>query len=357
MLYAEIVEKPHQLLRESGVAVMPLFNSLRRDIYTDGESTVIAVQKHVQQTLRRPDDKIKIDSKYGDVIEAMAGQQITNCLGYTLLTSECLDVAAVPNVIVYANGHAFNVALLGSDEEPQIRSIDSFWPEVDQEITKSLRHINPQSITDLLHNNQPRAVGMLDTAQIAAGKGTTVENLQGKNPWLKGLARVMVSWRSESGEEERYKYQRDNQIVASFYAPTIGRMMLKNYAAFKGAVNRGKHKIAYEHLLLLQDVYPDIEARSKHAHIKTLVKGFIAGQETALANQAIEAYCKNFAGEDCRLLALEGGLYRLVAYTGDQSAAEKMVTAYDKALGNARYAKSMYAGKLRKGQSIKDNLR
>jgi hypothetical protein len=203
-----------------------------------------------------------IQGENEDVFDSLVDKQETNCYGYTVVASECLELANVEHYVVYANEHAFLVVPI----DGHLRLVDMLCPQLDQNIAPALERNTTSEITDQLKSSpNTMTTAKLNTRTIVEHSSLANRNidaLAGERLWLTTGLRMSSSFAS-SQEAKLARYT----ITACIFEPKVGRNVLVDYLRFNLA---GSHRAAQaaRHLARISGLMPNVDPRANHSLIR-----------------------------------------------------------------------------------------
>jgi len=265
------------------------------------------------------------------VLESMRHSQITSCIGYTMVGSECLDIAGIEHYVAYVNTHFMLLAPLQTSEGLRIRSVDMLSPYLDHDITEAVLTAGPDEIASRLAADPTHSFPvMLSTTTYAAHAGTNIETLSHDEPWLASYRRNALG---PSYTDDLGRYERLFSGVMNIYTAAAGREVIEQYASFQRAVTISDIDLAVSSLRGLRARYPEIDCRAPHSEIRSLVgKLCLSPDRKSEATSVIDDYCDGMRTVDARAAELRADLLRRIAeLTADADAAEAASVCYDDA--------------------------
>lgn len=330
-MYIENVVTPHPGLLQEGQQAAPIIEAaglaearayLAADPSDDQARFGIVehVTSHVRQSLRYPDREFMPKLGGQNEFDTLRNEQITTCLGYAAVASECLEFAGIDHYVSYAENHWMLAA--PNANHTRLRLVDPLFKEANQDVTDYLSRGTPASIR--------RQVG-------TQRRGTAM------------LTSDCIYFPDEPPRDKEYIN------VLSFYAPEVGRAVMHSYSDFANAVTRCRFDSAAAALHDMRGIYPEVDARAPHEEIKRFVKDLCAAGDFEQATCAVDDYCVSFTpSKDARLKELEGDLLRCISKSSqDSELAERSSQAYEEALQRQRCGLSgKYEGKIRAAKEL-----
>jgi hypothetical protein len=331
-LHQETTPQPLREVVAGIVANAPAFT----DVAQAG-ATLDCIQANVRASLRFPQDEFNIHPRAVTSLESAKMSQVTDCLGYTMVGSECLTLAEEaigPHYVFFANGHAAT-AIVAKDTAAQQRLYfrDFLTPAFNKDVTPAIDQ-PVTTITRQAHDPEhPRGVMRFD-AHIFTTATATMEEIAFRQPWLFiGNQNSMQSRRWGDDTSQRFT------LIASLYPAEVGRKVIEDYAHFNYAVTIGDSAAALLRLHNLRGLYPEIDGRAGHHEIKRLVGQLALDGKAEDATNAISDYTASFyRTRDPRLEALGANLVAVVA-TGinDAGLAAQAVCTYERAANRSQH--------------------
>jgi hypothetical protein len=274
------------------------------------------------------------------VFDTLKNEQVTNCYGFTAVTSEALSLAGIEHWIAFAGNHAFTaVPLKPGGKKRELYMADGYCPELNGNFAAALmRHTVPEMATQMNHPAQPRGRALLDVQRFANLRGyhTVTEFMQDN--------RLFFSFKAPSPyrQDERalVETEKHPRVVMSTFHPAAGTLALQQAARFVQAAKEGKAAVAADALDSIPGMYPQIDAHAPHTEIREVVTALCEQRSFARARRAARNYCQSFSvSQDPRLAELEGDLWLIVAsYKPDTRIAGRAQALYRSAAERARYA-------------------
>lgn len=371
-MYIENLQTPHPIYGASGTAVQhnvatqPFIEAanlsqVKTDIANAEDYDTAAwvatdeLEKTVHQTLRFPSDKITPRTKGETTFDTLRHEQVTNCIGYTAVASECLDAIGASHYVTYANGHWFVTRT--SDSGKRLWLVDMHSPKFSQEITDAISRGTPASLASQTAGPANRGVVMLDTTIFAKTSAQNMEALESSHPWLTVAKQPLLASRAPvAGTTAQYTH--DHTVIMSTFAPRTGRQLLHDYTRFQSAVTKNNLTTATEALAHMKGLYPEVDARAPHSEIRRLIKNLCALGEFAQAAAAADNYSASFSlTNDARLKELEGDMYRHISKASkDPVFAARSHQAYQEAVDRTRRTSSKVLGKVAASSSLAQQL-
>jgi hypothetical protein len=325
-----------------------------QDYDVAADQTVAAIIGRGRRALRFPASDMMPKSNGETAFETLAEEQITSCLGYTAVLSECLTEAEIPHYVGFANTHW--MVLRPSADGKRLSMADMLSPVFNQDITDMLSKGDPGSIaTDI--TKRKRSAVMLTTLGFQARAQMTMDELDQQYPWL-SVAKPL-SPDNHQYTDDGQRIRSDHTCILSAYESETGMRVMHEYAYFRSAMAKSNLGDAALRLHNMKGLYPEVDARAPHSEIRKLIKGLCATEEFDLALQTAEDYANSFqVSEDPRLKELEGDMYRYISKASrDPESARLSYKAYEAAADRCRGTCSpKVIGKIAASSSLVDEL-
>lgn len=361
-MYAETLVTPHPSRNEPArpliAATEPVLNRLCFEQLADYTPDVVnrltmevvdEVSQTVSHSLWYRNARHAIDdsaASYHSPFEDLPASQSTDCYGYSVVLSECLEANSIDHLIGYANGHAMVVVPFTDSTGKHLYLADALAPSLNQVLDPSVSAREVTAVEAQL-DSKGRAAVMLDAEALSIGAGTSLSELADKYPWLRfkrNASRIHTTDRfwGRSEHEEAARYRAHSAIVLSLFPQDVGRRMLETHASFQTAIARNDVSSAYRLLEQLDGIFPELDARQRHEGVRRLVGQLCLAGEAERATDCVSRYfTSNFAlTRDSRVPEARGDLLRTIARrTGLKAAALMAVEAYREA---ARHPKAYH---------------
>lgn len=254
--------------------------------------------------------------------EALEGAQETNCHGYTIVASECLEHVGIEHWIGFSNRHSY--LLLHDPTSQRLHLIDTPVKELYTEVTGAILG-EPLDLTVSPNRRIVRGDVVLERSNF-----TESVQFQLETPWS------FASF-GHAGAPQSH----DNHLLLAAYAPKEGRNVLHAYANFYHAYIRQNVDDARDHFREIPGgQYPDIDRRNRLDAPSWLVKQLAHRADIADALEVIarvEASCTETDDLWVRLWPLDQKR-KLVQQTGDTALLEEVIEGYTQ-LVEARHVK------------------
>ncbi len=279
--------------------------------------------------------------------------QLTNCGGFAVVTSELLDIGNIPNYVAFANGHFLNIAEIGNDNNSQLQLVESGAPQFGQQLAPLVTR-GPDDIAKTVAHQGSAAI-RLNTDMLIRNAGYDPDKLSSdlRYRWLYYIKGKTLHYGSNVEQfAENPEWARANRYscIMQVYPGEVGRKLIPTYGAFLLAARGHQTDEALASLAEISGNIPELDARAEHGEIKTLIADLAEQQRVEDVITAAFDYCSSFrVSQDPRLKGVEAGLYYEAAMlTGDEAIAGLAIKAYHEAMERARYKSTTYSGKLGK---------
>lgn len=361
----ETLQYPHPKLRQADQAALPILDATYELVKAgadaaraQGVSHDIHIAKSVQhvvnKSLRWSESAQPIRYSDGGYTPEIQHNQVTNCLGYTLLTSELLSEFEVPNLTAHMGGHFMNLVPHTTGDTTGLYLIDGFAPQLSQDIGAAVADASVERLmADVYDPSVGQGVMRVDTArfiwQLNKDPDTLTEG--GAYPWLfyeKGKTTVLGSGRSFMHDDRQYRNRYTKFMTV--YSQEIAPKILAAYGVFLEAAAEPTMPVetALDAVQALQGHFPEIDARAEHKEAKQFISKLVAKDMVVEALDVIGSYCSSFTfSQDPRLKGLEAGLYYDIASKTDDLAFRGLaMQAYTEAEARAQHSSQTYTGRI-----------
>lgn len=296
-------------------------------------------------------------------LKALPEKQAGDCFAFTIVSSECLEIAGIDHWIGFANGHA--TVLLPTEESQGLHMNDPLSPVLSQDLQHSMVSggSGDYSVADDMRAFGRSAIELNSLSLASRARGDTID-LLAEHPWLVfqrgphavnryGLAQDIVSGRDVYGRE---LHPSKSRIFMSVFLPEDGREMLHDYDEFQRAYRDGEHMDAASILYSrLGDGYPDVDARQSHSRVKEVVRMLAQNGSAIYARALLDEYFESFVlmAEDSRVAEAHADCLIIVAReAGDPDVATEAAGMYSSVLRHNRAYRDAVAGKLAKATRL-----
>jgi len=289
-------------------------------------------------------------------IAELTEKQVADCFGFTIVTSECMEIAGINHWVGFANGHS--VLLYPIDEGRVLHMTDPLSHVLSQYLEHSIA--SGASVPEDMRRYGRSAVELDTRSLVSQSRGDDVELLK-EHYWL-------MFQRGDTPVEEYFEEPRffggkkirpsHFKILMSIFNAAEGRQILQDYNGFELAYNDGDYLTAASRIQSMRGIFPNIDARRSHAEIKRVVAELGRHEQTALARRVLDSYFESFVllENDSRFKVAHGDALRILAREGrDPDAAQAAIDQYYAALDRDRYPKAyreMVRGKLAKAVEL-----
>lgn len=220
-------------------------------------------------------------------LDLLEDDQVTDCYGYTLLTSRCLEMAGVEHMIGWVNGHAHIVLPVIEDEHDSAWFIDPLTPGLSGSLSgivseQELEGVQTQIGVFGRAAVHVRAEGFKDSGDTRS----SFSRLAYENPWMEHP--------QASGTTPQ------PELVMSIFASTDGQRLLNLHRSYKRAIVQENLGEAAECLAAMRGMYPEIDSRNV-AHlqqVEELVRQLSLDGDLLRANHVIASYFTDMVPTD-----------------------------------------------------------
>lgn len=323
-----------------------------QDVYDSAKlDAAIMIAGHVKTALHFPitnnerDDFVEHRLPFPLPLETVTERQITNCFGFTLVTSECLEEAGIDHWIGFANGHSFLLLPYGNNN---VYYLDSLSPEFNQPVDTALERGDGLSIKEQLQMHN-RAAVMLDSQKLSINVGLEVDSAARKFPWLVvDKAHNGGQLQSMNERTRMQKYESQYKLILSVFDMHEGRSALENYVALQCSLNTANVERSCMLLKDLSGRFPDLDARQTHEEVKSLATKLCVTDPAAAVELVEDYFINNFAlTGDSRIPEAMGDLLRKIArISNNREAAQKAIDAYNETMRRPLAFTAAVIGKL-----------
>jgi|GEM_PF-2874603 hypothetical protein len=195
----------------------------------------------------------------------------TNCFGYTIVCSECLDKLSMDHNVAFANGHSF--VLIRDMEGCYL--CDSTSKDVSGQITGNLdnnfidKHLKENGCTDVYLNT--RLIKLNDESCLG------FDELAIGHPWMS----------FHNYERDYDRKDCDDRLIMKIYDSKGGRGMLETYSHLLSFNLNRDYKKAALSISELGELYPNIDSRNHFYEIRDTIRGLISDGDYDLAKSVI----------------------------------------------------------------------
>lgn len=251
------------------------------------------------------------------VFDTLKTTGLTNCFGYTRVTSEALGLLGIKHWIATIGRHATTVLPLQHFGRTGLYVADGLSQQYNSYVTPALFGSSVERMQQEMEDQgHPRGVGLLDLHRLSE----SYELLRHKPTYAMGGSYIGL-------------YERCRTLVLSTMHRDIGLRALKGTASFYVAVEHGDYEHAADAMRQIPGLYYDIDARASHDEIQEAVAGLCEAEKFDTALQLIEDYCSSFARtKDVRFTVLRADLEATVARKS------RNLELYEKAMAGYRSA-------------------
>lgn len=286
-------------------------------------------------------------------LDSIKSLQTTNCFGYTLVASECLEKASIDHWIAYANGHAF---LLVPFSEGRTYFMDALSPHINGFIEDAIERGNQATIAQQIDDSK-RAIVMLNTQKVGEMIGTSAETIAEKYPWFT-MQSLSSPRRADNKDSEHAKYKGKHRLIMTVFDREAGRQSIEDYVSYEVAMSTNDISSAHTAMLSMSGLFLNADARQSHTEVKSLVRKLCVTDPisaTALAETYFESNFRHL--NDSRIHEAKGDIFRTIARVARfKDAAEMATHAYREAVKMPNSFTAAVLGKLSVATQLESNL-
>lgn len=286
-------------------------------------------------------------------LDSITSIQTTDCFGYTLVASECLEKASVDHWVAYANGHAF---LLVPFSGGKTYFMDALSPGLNGFVENALERGDQEAITRQIAESK-RAVVMLNTQTMGSLIGKSADTIAEKHPWF--TKKEFSGSRGVSEKDPSHsRYQSKYKLIMTAFDPKDGRNSIRDYVSYDIAMSANDIGTARDAMLSMSGVFLNADARQDHTEVRSLVRKLCVTDPESAAKVAETYFDSNFKNlHDSRIHEAKGDVFRVIArMAGMKSAAERASAAYQEAVKMPHSFTAAVLGKLSVAQSLAKEL-
>lgn len=269
---------------------------------------------------------------------SVADREATNCFGYAIVASECLEQLGMEHFIGYANQHAF--VMLVDRKSDRSFMLDVANKELYQETTQA---IGGDDMIQQLELGNLRAINVLDSRVLIRQLPpmASVSAFVGERPWLSYAP-------TDSAAERWHEPKPRDYLLQLITLPSVpGRQVLVQQLNALIASAKGDDVEAHHQLSDLAGLYLDVDPRNNLAVMETLCRRLIANHMSRHALHIAEVVDASLAPGDRskNQLFLPDMMRRVARCLGDAALMEQAVARYEGLPRN-----SLTCGKLKKAK-------
>lgn len=220
-----------------------------------------------------------LDATMPPALELMVSEQVTDCYGYTLLTSHCLEVVGLRHMIGWMNGHAHIVLPVTEDDHASAWFIDPLSPRLSRSLSGMVSRYELEGIEAQIGALGRAAICVrADEFKDPAHCEFSFDRLAQQHLWMKHSQTSGSALQSE--------------LIMSIFTPTNGRALLDLHRRYERAMAQENFSESAECMMAMRGMYPEIDPRNV-AHlqqVETLVRQLSLNGEVARASRVIASY-------------------------------------------------------------------
>lgn len=282
----------------------PLTDALESVRFNSELNPPDSIARLVKQSLRFvPQHTRRHGIKSQDIIES----GVSDCYGYTLVTSEALQYSGIESYVAYANGHTFTIA---STADAQYWLTDGLSPCLNSDIGPAIFQEDKKKIPDQLSRYE-RSVFRIDGEIYSEGVKLqdSYRELSDKNPWLSkrsGMTTPYIGyWETNT--------KRAKTLVVAIMKPEKGRHAITAMRNADFLAMSSRLDEAHSEIMSIHGYYPEMDGRNSLPLIRKLVaelalRGSL--QQALEVSSAIGASHDRALSEDVKLHAWQGDALR-----------------------------------------------
>ena len=344
-----------QLVEAAEILAPELLDDVRID-------AALEISKHVNRSLWFPqktdqgDDFTELGIPFPIPLETLPEKQTTNCYGYTIVTSECLEMVGIPHYVGYLNDHAAIVLPTSKG----LYYLDSLYPKLNQFLDAAVGSGNTVGLDEKIAQNKRQAL-LIDTEQMAGNVGKRLHDLpQDVLSWMLYISGNETPAAALDKLHRVPITQVSSRLIMSLYEPEVGRKTLQNYVALDCAINGQTPDVfaAVKALDTMAGLYPNIDARQHHSEVRRICKLVAQRDPQQAAEIAQKHFDESFAiTEDTRIAMAKGDILCLIARIGMSGPIARLaVRTYEGIVNNPRAYKETITGKYIKASGLLKHL-
>lgn len=276
--------------------------------------------------------------------EMLAENPIANCIGHTILSSECLEKVGIDHYIVFMNDHA--VLIVPDTDNQNAFLLDAV---VEGFCVETAGFADLRGVDRRLTSGELFADTTFDSLKFM-GEQTTrapIDTLIDKHPWM-----------SFSSEEKLLRDEntaRDFTLKARIYPSIPGRMLLQKYYDADIYCQQDELELMTQAITELDGVWPETDSRNYRMELaRTAIKSLIAQEHYQQAIKVAEVFDSSLSpGDGSNNGVVLGDTLRKIAnITRDESMAKLALETYENSSTNDK----LLRGKIRAAKSLVERL-
>lgn len=358
-MYVENLYTPSETRRTDEEQTVPLFDAIDTvgvrsrlaEAELNGEYTerVIGEAHTISYIVSRTlDYETGHTTRNGLSPESISSQK-SDCFGYTMVLSECLEQAGIDHLLAYSNGHAFTVV---TDRKSYAWMIDGLSPCLNDDLYRASNRLDFEGLPGQLEVNGRGAIRF--SSSLYSQRLSLKDSFQAlceKNPWMK------VSSSCGAPESRFGNSDRENTLIVSLFTPEKGRIAFEGIRNFEYLLSKNRKPEAYRTLKMLHGIFPEIDSRNNLPTIRDFIRELAAKGYVTMAQNAAEvvtsAQGQNLS-RDIRLVLRRGDLLRDIGrISSNQEILERAIQAY---LDSGVPQHPLVEGKIRKTERILQSI-
>ncbi len=273
--------------------------------------------------------------------ENFCKEQTSNCYGYTIVLSECLEKAGIRHWVSFVNGHALTVVQSSKETDPWV--IDALSPQLNAALGDS---VSKDSIDRL-----DAQIAKYNRGAVKFSSGKFVSNLKEQGSFLEVVSKH--PWLSfEHGYENPHRasdidyaehLHKQRTLVMSLFEPEQGRRMLVAHNKLTLALANNERAQAYRSFKELKQLYPDIDIRNEPKDISLLVRELGSVGCIGMAAKIVDETREGLSiSQDPRHDVWQADMYRWLGNKArDARLLQQSIAIYNQALRRAKYPETI----------------
>lgn len=280
--------------------------------------------------------------------ENLADGQASNCSGYTILLSECLERAGIRHFIGFANGHAMGIVAPTETSKPW--AFDALTPQFNGPLDKA---IDQQAFENVPHQIAEFGRGAIKFYSRTFAEQSRIRmsfhELAQYNPWLSCSRIASITERNDESSELRL--HKRSVLFMSVFDPQEGRDALASHRALRCALKNGKRADAYRAFKKVKRYFPELDARNTPEEITMLARELGSVGCVGMAKRVIDESMESFEiSKDPRFKIWQADAYRRLGNTTQNpQLLQGAIRIYEKIANTAQHP-AIIEAKLEKAQ-------
>lgn len=287
-------------------------------------------------------DVVRQGLRYADTasIQSLETDQVTTCVGYSIVGSEALEKADVSHYVAFMNGHANLFVPVEVDHSRRVWMVDMLCSDLNQDVT--------DYFTLYKHDQaEARSYGTLRASSLLSDK-MSYDAMYKEYPWV-GIKEY---------PDERLEPDSNRRLIVTLNEPLQGREVVRKYAEFKEAYESHEQDAAFLALRGLAGRFPDVDIRGTSVkRVKNLSRKLAEDGRIDDAKEAISAFFGSFIGSDPRLPEYTADCARDIArVSGRPEFARRALQLYENSLPKRKTDRRCILGKIATSKQLLTQL-